>query len=317
MTLFGSNLPRIILSIVFTPPDNKPHPREDYPFDPRVMCVDLVPGHLYIMSHTVAEGIPVGAVLMVDHAETSRWSAANGRSDAWRVNLYEDGLLSVESALMAMDAKKYTFVQQCRDQVIAYRTNIMHDVAETRIMLDTFWDNGLSLHAGTGGLEAFKRAAHGLLNVNVLPFTFLCRAAGEELAAAIEIIEQHGKPVDGLYMKIGNARKLLKLPQLIVKLGVLTRLASQARYEDGILPKDRARMAFHQLTDLSGDFKDLRHAVDRSGVNDKLDTYDAGCHDVMAAAHMMDPLRDDQHPDDAKEAHRRLTLAIRRLALMA
>ncbi|MFA5946440.1 MAG: hypothetical protein WC813_00250 [Patescibacteria group bacterium] len=316
MLLFDSRKPRVVLPVVFTPPENGPHPRSAYPYDPHVLCVEVLPNRLFVVSKTEAAYVPAGAIIMVDDAETAAWRSVEDRADAFRVNLYQDGLLSLKNGLQAMNAEKYAFVSDCREAVDEYCADLVRGSAEVRIMVEDLQDNGLPLR-NDAEIKKFRDAAHALRGVSTRPFARFFGASGKLIDQALEIIETGNGTVTDVYGNLSSARATLKAPRLLVQLFKITLLASDARRKEIGIPKKQAQWAFHQINDIRNEFAHLKAALHHSMGVDYVVSFQYGLNHLNAAAQGLDPFHTEERPINMEETYKLLTEAGRTLAGMA
>jgi hypothetical protein len=96
---FDAEFPTAILPVAFTP-DNfrgRRPKREEYPYDPAVSCLVLIPGRLFVVKSTVVPGVQ-GMPFAVSVQNTRVWRKAALHGDAFRVDMFRDGILSVDAA---------------------------------------------------------------------------------------------------------------------------------------------------------------------------------------------------------------------------
>lgn len=310
MERFGSGLLTQFMPVVFTPPDGKPHPREDYQYDPNVQCTVLVHSRMHIVVSTRVEHVQPGSLIMVDDAETTKWREVNDRADGMRVNLYED-LFSLDRGLSAMDSAEYPFVNKCRDTLGVYRMGLRTSaiIAERSIM--DIQDAGLYMpeHPFTAKLTTL---AYELNRVHAQPFTRVLAKTHFMVKQTIDEI----RFMDSYkaYQSLCEARTALSMVRLLNQLGVLTGEITCAKGFGS--PGGEVAVLFRLFHQLEGLYEELSTSR-YPWLGDALDHEHSAFHEGLAhlkKAMTVIEVADRGEDPDLKEALHRLKLAMQKIS---
>ncbi len=94
--LFDSEYPRVTLPFAFTPKKagRRRFLRTEYPYDPHVTCLVLLPSQFYVVEKSSVPGM-IGFPVAIAYHNTEVWRRAELNRDAFRVNHHSAGIRSL------------------------------------------------------------------------------------------------------------------------------------------------------------------------------------------------------------------------------